>query len=122
MRFLRTSSGWTVLPVLALCLCCLPPHTAAAEEKGGAVKPGPRFESQIRPFLAKHCLACHSDEMAKGDLRLDRLSADFSVEMNRRQWEAVLQRVKSGEMPPKAKPRPTDEEIARVSEWVNGEL
>src|SRR5438128_9728677 len=64
-----------------------------------------QYRDQIRPLLARHCLECHSGEKPKGDFRLDRLSADFADRATNERWQAVLARVKTGEMPPKEKPR-----------------
>src|SRR5687768_9570585 len=38
------------------------------------------YDEQVRPFLAQHCLGCHGADKPKGDLRLDRLVADFADE------------------------------------------
>lgn len=85
----------------------------AADKAGGAA-----YESQVVPFLAKHCLACHGPEKAKGDLRLDQLAPDFAVSANRDRWLAVAKRMKDGEMPPKAQPRPDAKDMAGVSAWI----
>jgi hypothetical protein len=76
------------------------------------------LEEQVRSFLAQYCLGCHGTEKPKGDLRLDRLTADFSEETSRQHWLAVLKRVKAGEMPPKAKPRPSEKEIQGLADWI----
>jgi hypothetical protein len=55
----------------------------------------------------------------KGDLRLDRLSADFADETNRGRWLAVLKRLKAGEMPPRSKPRPPEDEVRALSDWIS---
>ncbi len=80
------------------------------------------FEQQVRPFLAKHCLECHGTEKSKGDLRLDRLSPDFSSEAGRERWLAVQERITSGAMPPKKQPRPPAREIESVSAWIGGKV
>src|SRR5262245_57698992 len=76
------------------------------------------FDDQVRPFLARHCLECHGAEKPKGDLRLDRLAPDFAQAANSDKWQAVLKRLKAGEMPPKAKPRPADKDVQLVAEWI----
>ncbi len=82
------------------------------------------FEKTIRPILAMHCYECHSGETKKpkGDLRLDRLSLDFAGDANRRHWLAVQKRVKAGEMPPKAKPRLTTQQMDLLSVWIGGRV
>lgn len=79
------------------------------------------YETRVRPFLDRHCLECHSGEEPEGDFRLDQLSPQFGDEAARRRWLAIVERVTKGEMPPEEKPRPTEEEIAALTAWVNTE-
>jgi mono/diheme cytochrome c family protein len=76
------------------------------------------YRDQVRPFLDRHCIQCHSGEKPKANLRLGRLSADFAVESDRKQWLAALERVTAGKMPPPAKPRPSEEEVRNFTGWV----
>jgi hypothetical protein len=71
-----------------------------------------RFDEQVHPFLAKHCLECHSGEKAKSELRLD-------IAVGREQWLAVAKRLRAGEMPPKAKPRPDAQQVKSVVDWID---
>src|SRR4051812_17876980 len=87
--------AWTCTVVAFLGLGATPPGPG---EKGPDAR---RYDDQVRPFLARHCLACHGAEKPKGDLRLDTLSPDFNDPASRERWLAVLKRVKAGEMPPK---------------------
>src|SRR4051794_8798053 len=82
----------------------------AAEEKAPAIPAGPLFE--------QHCQKCHSGEKPKGDFELESLTPDFSDRKNRERWLSVLEKVKSGEMPPKAKPRPPREEVDALVGWI----
>ncbi|HET6252168.1 MAG TPA: DUF1592 domain-containing protein [Tepidisphaeraceae bacterium] len=79
------------------------------------------FDQTIRPILQAHCVKCHSGEKAKGDLRLDQLKPDFSDQVTREHWLAVLDRVSRGEMPPKKKPRPAPAEVQALSNWINSQ-
>jgi hypothetical protein len=76
------------------------------------------FDAQVRPFLARHCLGCHSGDKPKGDFRVDRLSPDLADGASRTRWLDVLKRVKSGAMPPKAKPRPPAKDVQALADWV----
>ena len=86
-----------------------------SEERAGRKQ----FEEQVRPFLARHCLECHGAEKPKGDLRLDALTPDFADQVSREKWLAVRERAKSGEMPPKAKPRPPEKEVHTLADWIS---
>ncbi len=63
-------------------------------------------------FLAKHCVRCHGPQKEEGDLRIDQLSRDFKSGSDTHHWAEALDKVNSGEMPPKNELRPTQEEIA----------
>src|SRR5690349_19621749 len=65
-------------------------------------------------FFKEHCLRCHGPEKTKGDLRLDQLDADLSKPATFQRWRDVLERVESGEMPPKKEPRPPQAQVADV--------
>ncbi|QDV85917.1 DUF1592 domain-containing protein [Stieleria magnilauensis] len=63
-------------------------------------------------FLEKHCVGCHGSQEEEGDLRIDRLSRDFKAGLDSHHWAEALDKVNSGEMPPKDQPQPTQDEIA----------
>ncbi|MFM8274462.1 MAG: DUF1587 domain-containing protein, partial [Gemmata sp.] len=62
-------------------------------------------------FLQKHCVRCHGPEKKKGELRLDQLSRDFKAGADAQRWAEVVEKINSGEMPPKQEPKPTRDEI-----------
>src|SRR4051794_27942265 len=86
------------------------PLLAASLGIAGSVHAAEPFEA----FLEKHCIRCHGPEKEKGDLRFDQLSRDFKLGADAHQWAEAIERVNSGEMPPKKekKPKPTQEEMA----------
>ena len=71
-----------------------------------------RAEEPFEAFLEKHCIRCHGPEKEKGDLRIDRLSRDFKLGADSHQWAEAVEKVNSGEMPPKKEKKPTQDEIA----------
>src|SRR4051794_4669336 len=73
---------------------------------------------QARAFLARHCVGCHGEDNPRGALRLDQLSTDFAAAAVRERWLAVRERLDAGEMPPKAKPRPPQDETKALSAWI----
>lgn len=81
-----------------------------------------QFDVEVKPFLARHCLSCHSGEKPKGDFSLDKLAPDFTDEKARSRWQGVLSRVKSGEMPPKGRPRPAEREMRAFVESIGGRI
>ena len=66
----------------------------------------PTFENTVAPVLTKTCGTCHSEAMASGGLVIDGFTEAKSLKENREGWEIILQKLRSGEMPPKGIPRP----------------
>ena len=63
-------------------------------------------------FLEKHCVHCHGPQKEEGDIRINQLSRDFKSGLDSQHWAEVLDKINSGEMPPKDEPQPTQDEIA----------
>ncbi|MES2569447.1 MAG: c-type cytochrome domain-containing protein, partial [Verrucomicrobiota bacterium] len=72
----------------------------------------------MQAFFDRHCVNCHGVEKQKGDFRIDTLSAKVGFE-NTPQWLEIMERINSGEMPPKKeKVQPSAEESAKVVAWL----
>jgi hypothetical protein len=76
------------------------------------------FEDRFRPFLARHCVVCHGEHKAKGNLRLDKLTIDLADGTVRGHWTAVTKRLEVGEMPPEGRPRPPVEDVRALVDWL----
>jgi mono/diheme cytochrome c family protein len=77
----------------------------------------------LRPFLDAHCLGCHDADTKKGGLDLEKLSTDFGDPAAFDAWVKVHDKLRAGEMPPKAtKRRPTPAETEAVVGGLDGEL
>jgi hypothetical protein len=75
-------------------------------------------DSRIQSYFDAHCMKCHGPDEAKGGFRIDTLSRNVGSE-NTPQWLEIMERINSGEMPPKkVKTRPTAEESAGVVAWI----
>ncbi len=77
-----------------------------------------QFEAHVRPLLESHCVACHGGEKPKGKLRLDQLSSDLADAATREHWADVVDRLRTGEMPPEGKPRPAEKDVQAFTEWL----
>jgi mono/diheme cytochrome c family protein len=75
----------------------------------------------VRAFFEQHCLKCHSGDNPKGDLTLEPLlrGASNDAATLRRN---VLEKIETGEMPPKAKPRPAAEERIAAADWLTAAI
>ncbi len=88
----------------------------------GDVTAAPNFDADVQPYFQAHCLRCHGEEKQEGEFRLDKLSRNVGRE-NTPQWAEVMERISSGEMPPKEqKTLPTAAESAAVVEWLAGRI
>ena len=73
----------------------------------GARAAAPKFEADVLPYFQTHCLRCHGEKKQESDFRIDKLSRNVGRE-NTPQWAEVMERISSGEMPPKKqKEQPT---------------
>jgi mono/diheme cytochrome c family protein len=74
------------------------------------------FETAVRPVLSGTCSACHNANLASGGLNAAALPSDPLADRPR--WERVLRRVRAGEMPPPGVPRPTAEQLAAFTGFL----
>lgn len=75
-----------------------------------------QFPKLVAPFLQQHCVACHGEKKQEGGVRLDGVKGLDAG--NRTLWTLVHQKVSSGEMPPKGRPRPTEADKDAVLKWT----
>lgn len=76
----------------------------------------------IKPFFAEHCNSCHGEKKQKADLRVDTLTINFDSPKTMGTWEEIMNRINSGDMPPKKEPRPKPDDIGKAAEWIAGQL
>ncbi len=79
---------------------------------------GGAFEPTIQAFFAAHCYDCHDAQQNAGNLNLEAYGTTTAVIQQRDQWEQVLQKLRTGEMPPKGMPRPKEAELQMVMRWL----
>ena len=92
-------SRWLFLVLLA--------SGAAFEATAAAPGDGEDFDQAVRPFFETHCVRCHGPAKQKGEFRVDTLTRDFANQGAAVRWGDVLERLKTGEMPPKGEPKPS---------------
>jgi hypothetical protein len=115
MTFWRCGLLGVALVLLALAL-------AGGGGAGGAppAEPKDEYAAVVQPLLKTYCLSCHSTKVKKGDLDLERFASLDQVRKDVKPWQAMIEMLESGEMPPKGKPQPTAEERKRLLGWVRG--
>lgn len=68
------------------------------------------FNTTIQPYLQQYCIECHNQQQAKGELNLARFQNPQDIISNFRRWQAVVEFVEGGEMPPAESRQPSLEE------------
>lgn len=80
-----------------------------------------RVGAKALPLLEKHCSSCHTADENESEVRLDNLESlalDARLDLLNRVQEQLF----TGEMPPKKKKQPTEEERNLLTEWIAKEL
>lgn len=122
---IQRMSGGRQIGFLVILIAAVISHLGASSFSPGAhaqetvVAHSPVKDSHADAFIAKHCRACHAGDRPKGDFYLDDLSIDFDATENRGAWLKVLQQIDAETMPPKNKPRPSAQDIADLTQWIN---
>ena len=80
------------------------------------------YDTAVKPVISKTCLPCHNDRMASGSLNLSAFSNASSIVQHRDEWERVLQKIRTGEMPPKGMPKPPDAQLNELMAYVRSEF
>lgn len=79
-------------------------------------------KSVVMPFLTTYCTSCHGSSKTKGDVRLDKISADLAVGKDMELWNMVLKQLVLSEMPPAKEKQPKINDVNKVVDWINAEL
>lgn len=82
-----------------------------------------QFQSQVKPFITKYCLDCHTGAEAEAGLGLEKYQSRDSIVEQREAWEKIVKRIQIQSMPPKdAGTLPTDKEREDVLAWFDDAL
>src|SRR4051812_21241076 len=87
----------------------------------------PSYEKDVKPFLAKYCLECHSGKKAKSSYSVETF-ADLTkkgrkgplLNMDEPDRGRLIMSLegRGRRMPPAKSPQPKDEEIAALRQWI----
>ncbi|MDP9170253.1 MAG: DUF1592 domain-containing protein, partial [Acidobacteriota bacterium] len=80
------------------------------------------FESRVKPILRTTCSGCHNATVTSGGVNLLPYMDPATVTEDRPSWEKIVQKVQSGEMPPKGVPRPPQEQMTALVTFLQGEF
>lgn len=80
------------------------------------------YERVVVPFFAKHCFACHNAKTMEGELDLKTLEFDMKSTASGTRWAVIAEKLMTGEMPPRERPRPAEESVTAVRQWIAAEM
>src|SRR6476659_2451930 len=85
-----------------------------------AAADSPTLDKTVQPVLSKTCAPCHNEQLPSGGLNITGFTKAASVLDDRAGWERILDKIRSGEMPPKGIPRPP--QLDAVVQYLQGEF
>jgi hypothetical protein len=100
--------------VLAALLVCWPAPTHAAPSPAK-----PDFAKDVAPLISRYCSRCHGPTKPRGGVTLTTFTDEASVLKKRSVWEQVGDNLRSGDMPPPGRPRPTAKELDTLNAWLD---
>ena len=107
-------------PRLLLCLFAAIGCLAASRVTSGPDSAG--FRNTVQPFFNKNCALCHSTKLKTGGLDVQAFHGPSDLQGHRELWEQIVEKLKTGEMPPKGLPRPPRADVQAVANWIEAEF
>jgi hypothetical protein len=122
-----------LLPLILVQILALPLFSTAQSGNSDALPqalaagdtPHGDFQAAIAPLLDKYCTDCHSGKHPKGDLSLhfdERQSVEQKALEDRKLFERIADRIRSGEMPPEDRVKPSGAEKNLLLSWIEREI
>src|SRR5438876_11689339 len=85
-----------------------------------AQTPSAEFARAARPFIQKNCQSCHNTNLPSGSVDLQQmLAAPSSLAEQHDTWEKVAYVLRSGQMPPKTAPQPSNADREAALELIS---
>ena len=81
------------------------------------------FDKNVKPILKNTCSGCHNaTRLMSGSVNYGALLDPSTVAEDRQSWDKILEKIESGEMPPKGFPRPPQAQVSALTKFVHGEF
>ncbi|RYD60698.1 MAG: DUF1587 domain-containing protein, partial [Verrucomicrobiaceae bacterium] len=77
----------------------------------------PDFAKDVKPVLESYCFKCHADGKKKGGVTFDSAKTTGAPD-DHKFWDAVLENMKSGTMPPDDAKQPSLEDREKLTQWI----
>jgi hypothetical protein len=114
---IAASIGLPMSTLIALWIMTGSQRSTAQEANSDA-----KFQHTVRPLLKHYCLECHSTQVKKGGLDLERFATAADIRKDLKPWQTMIEQLESGEMPPRKKTQPSVDEKKQLLTWVRGFL
>jgi hypothetical protein len=79
----------------------------------------PTFAHDVLPLVRQYCVNCHGGSRPKAKLALDCFKDEGAVLQDREIWEKVAANLRTGDMPPPNRPRPSADQAGRLVAWID---
>ncbi|HTB12784.1 MAG TPA: DUF1592 domain-containing protein [Bryobacteraceae bacterium] len=80
------------------------------------------FDKNVKPILKNTCSGCHNASVMSGGVNLVPYLDPATVAEDRVSWDKILEKIESGEMPPKGIPRPSQAQVSALTNFIHGEF
>ncbi len=107
--------------LLRLLILTLPAIGWALFAPGQHAQTAPSFENTVLPYLEENCAYCHNAKKQSGGLDLEQFKTAATLNDKRETWDLILQKIHTGEMPPKGAPKPEPAASKAVIGWLEKE-
>src|SRR3954464_15574221 len=77
---------------------------------------------EVFTYVQKQCVGCHNTQVKSGDLDLKSLNAPNTFDHDREIWEKVVDKLKTGQMPPPGMPRAPEATTKSITHWLESEF
>jgi Protein of unknown function (DUF1592)/Protein of unknown function (DUF1588)/Protein of unknown function (DUF1587)/Protein of unknown function (DUF1585)/Protein of unknown function (DUF1595)/Cytochrome C oxidase, cbb3-type, subunit III len=80
------------------------------------------FHAAVDPVFKNVCAGCHNSQLSSGGMNIQVFLDPLSLTKNRDGWEIILQKLRSGEMPPRGMPKLPAEKVEALTGYVQTRL
>jgi len=106
--------------LLAMSLTAVSTYVCSRQSLGGDNQS--IFDGQVAQVIREYCIGCHGPDKQSGNVNLSHYKVVADVHKDRATWEAVLEKVRNREMPPRDKPQLTVDQRQAMVKWIETEL
>jgi mono/diheme cytochrome c family protein len=106
---------------LGASLMFAPARVIGQDVRSADLQVGPasdEFDAVVRPVLTETCANCHGDVRPASGLSVTDLTSADSLVQHRTEWEAILRRLRAGDMPPAGTRRPDAVQMAAMTSYI----